>query len=248
MIYKIDNKKIKIILKNERIELPSKLKEKISENFEKMKKFGANIWNGEVICVSEVNIEDDKVDIICRKSDYAHYLYGEKIGLPRQHECRNLSAGCLIETIDGYYIIGELAENTSYPTMLQVSGGNIDKKDILNESINIEKTIKREVMEELNINLSDEKSILYNGISYLYIDDEKPSVQIFAKAKSIMTVDEMKEHFEKYYKYLKEINLEIEFKKLHFIKKCNACENLEKLDKPKRNYFRFLLQIDSKNK
>ena len=46
MIYKIENKKIKITLK----------KEKIEENFENMKKAGANIWNGEVLCVSECNI------------------------------------------------------------------------------------------------------------------------------------------------------------------------------------------------
>ena len=49
-------------------------------NFENMKKAGANIWNGEVLCVSECNIEDNKVEIICRKSNYAHYLYGERVG------------------------------------------------------------------------------------------------------------------------------------------------------------------------
>ena len=53
MIYKIENKKIKVILKDEVIKLPAKLKKDIDENFENMKKAGANIWNGEVICVSE---------------------------------------------------------------------------------------------------------------------------------------------------------------------------------------------------
>ena len=127
MIYKIENKKIQVMLKNEIIELPIKLKNKINENFENMKKTGANIWNGEVLCVSEFNIEDDKVEIICKKSDYAHYLYGERMGCPKGYECKNLSAGCLLETIDGYYIVGELDDNTSYPTMLQVTGGGIDK-------------------------------------------------------------------------------------------------------------------------
>lgn len=66
MIYKIENKKIQVILKDEIIELPIKLKDQINENFEKMKKTGANIWNGEVLCVSECNIEYDKVEIICK--------------------------------------------------------------------------------------------------------------------------------------------------------------------------------------
>lgn len=105
MIYKIENKKVQVVLKNEVIELPIKLKNKINENFENMKKTGANIWNGEVICVSECNVKDNKVEIICKKSDYAHYLYGERIGCPKEYECKNLSAGCLLETVDGYYIV-----------------------------------------------------------------------------------------------------------------------------------------------
>ena len=248
MLYKIENKKMQTILKNEIIELPIKLKEKINENFENMKKTGANIWNGEVLCVSECNIEEDKVEIICKKSNYAHYLYGEKIGCPKQYECKNLSAGCLIETMDGYYIVGELDENTSYPTMLQVTGGNIDKKDIFDNNIDVEKTIKRETMEELKINLNDKENILYNGISYLYISEEgeQPGIQLFSKAKIKMTVEEMKTHFEEYYKYLKENNLEIEFGKLHFFKKDNAPEELKKISNPRRNYLMPLLQMDFK--
>ena len=248
MIYKIENKKMKITLKNEIMELPIKLKEEINKNFENMKKTGANIWNGEVLCVSECNIEEDKIEIICKKSDYAHYLYGERIGCQKEYECKNLSAGCLLETIDGYYIVGELDKNTSYPTMLQVTGGGIDQKDIFGENIDVEKTIKREAMEELKINLNDKESILYNRMSYLYVseDNEQPGVQLFSKAKSKMTVKEMKKYFEEYYEYLKENNLEVEFKKLHFLEKDNAVEELNKLSNPRRNYLIPLLQIDSK--
>ena len=228
---------IKGSLKNGIMELPIKLKEEINKNFENMKKTGANIWNGEVLCVSECNIEEDKIEIICKKSDYAHYLYGERIGCQKEYECKNLSAGCLLETIDGYYIVGELDENTSYPTMLQVTGGGIDQKDIFGENVDVEKTIKREAMEELKINLNDKESILYNRMSYLYVseDNEQPGVQLFSKAKSKMTVEEMKKYFEEYYEYLKENNLEVEFKKLHFLEKDNAVEELNKLSNPRRN-------------
>lgn len=246
MIYKIENKKIKVILKDEVIKLPAKLKKDIDENFENMQKAGANIWNGEVICVSECNIDDDKVEIICKESDYAHYLYGERKGCSKEYECKNLSAGCLIETLDGYYVVGELDDNTSYPTMLQVTGGGIDKKDIINEKIDVEQTIVREAIEELKINLNNKKDTLYNRISYIYVseENEQPGVQLFSKAKTKMTAKEMKEHFEKYYQYLKENNLEVEFKRLHFLRKEKAIEELKKLNNPKRNYLMPLLQID----
>ena len=246
MIYKIKNKELKVILKDENIQLPQKLKEAINKNFTNMKAAGANIWNGEVLCVSEWNI-NDKVEIICKKSDYAHYLYGERIGCEGKYECKNLSAGCLLETSDGYYIVGELDNNTSYPTMLQVTGGGIDRKDITGEKINIEQTITREAEEELNINLNNKEEVVYNEISYIYISDknEQPGVEIFSKAKTKMTSKEMKNKFENYYKYLKENNLEIEFKTIHFLKKENAVEELEKLNNPRRNYLVPLLQIDS---
>lgn len=246
MIHKIENKKMEVILKNEVIKLPNELKNKINENFENMKKSGANVWNGEVLCVSECNIQENKVEIICKKSDYAHYLYGERIGCPKGYECKNLSAGCLLETIDGYYIVGELDNNTSYPTMLQVTGGGIDKTDIVEEKINIEKTIKREAREELNIDLNDKKSILYNKISYIYIseDNEQPGVQLFSKAKTKMTAEEVKKYFESYYTYLKENNLEREFGKLHFLKKEQGIKELEELKNPRRNYLAPLLKMD----
>ena len=248
MIHKIQDKKIQVVFNNEIIDLPIKLKEEINENFEKIKNTGINIWNGEVLCVSECNIGDDKVEIICKKSDYAHYLYGERIGCPRKYECKNLSAGCLLETIDGYYIVGELDNNTSYPTMLQVTGGNIDKKDIINGKIDIEQTIKREALEELNIDLNDTDNVLFNKMSYIYVSekDEQPGVQLFSKTKTKMSVEEIKNHFERYYSYLKENNLEIEFKKLHFLNKTNAIRELEKLNNPKRNYLMPLLQMDMK--
>ena len=61
-----------------------------------------------------------------------------------------------------------------------------------------------------------------------------------------MTVEEMKKYFEEYYEYLKENNLEVEFKKLYFLEKDNAVEELNKLNNPRRNYLMPLLQIDSK--
>ena len=74
MVYEIKNKEIRVILKDEKIELPKELRKKIDENFEDIKKSGANIWNGEVFCVAKIDVTDKLVEIICKKSDYAHYL------------------------------------------------------------------------------------------------------------------------------------------------------------------------------
>lgn len=250
MLYDIRGKIVNIIVKDEPMELPKELRKKISENFESMKTLGRNIWNGALLCVSNVDIGKTQVNLTCKKSDYAHYLYGEKIGCPLEYECRNLNAGCFIETIDGYYVIGELDDTTSYPNMLQTTGGGIDKKDIVDTKIDVEQTIIRETLEELNINLNDKETVLYKGLSYLFVsgENEQPGVQVFSKAQVKMTASEMEEYFERYNKYLKENKLEVEFKKLHFLKRKNAILELEKLDNPQRAYIRPLILAASKEK
>ena len=49
-------------------------------------------------------------------------------------------------------------------------------------------------------------------------------------------------------KYLKDNNLELEFSRIHFIKKDKITEELEKFKNPKREYLKSLLEIDSKEK
>ena len=82
---------------------------------------------------------------------------------------------------------------------------------------------------------------------YVTEDNEQSGVQLFSKAKTKMTAKEIRKYFESYYKYLKENNLEIEFGKLHFLKKEKAIEELKELNNPKRNYLVPLLQIDMKD-
>lgn len=250
MIKNIENKKLNIILKDEKIELPRELRERIENHWKSIKSEGTNIWNGEVICVTDIKEVGETVEITCRKSDYAHYIYGERIGIEKEYECRNLSGGVLIETKDNYYFIGELDEATSYPYMLQTSGGNIDKEDIEDGKVDIRKTIFREVKEELNIDIMDKKIAKECKLRYMYVSrpEEQPGIQIFAKVMLNMTKDELQEHFRNYLEYLRQNNLEVEFGKIHFLKVQTSIKELEKFKNPKRNYYKPLIQEDSKEK
>lgn len=248
MLYNIQNKKVNILIENTPFELPEELQEKILENFEKMRESGKNIWNGTLLCVSDINITSDTVTLTCKKSNYAHYLYGENIGCPTKYECRNLSAGCFLETIDGYFVFGELADTASFPHVLQTTGGGIDKADISDNQIRVEQTIIREALEELNINLSDRNIVSRNELSYLFVSekDEQPGVQVFSKAVLNMSANEFQEYFKRYYNYLVSNNLEIEFQRLHFLKKETAISDLENLNKPYRAYLKPLILANTK--
>lgn len=81
---------------------------------------------------------------------------------------------------------------------------------------------------------------------YISEENEQPGVQIFSKAKINMTKEEMQKHFEEYYQYLQKNNLEIEFGKLHFLKKEKAEEELQNLKNPKREYLIPIIKEDIK--
>lgn len=249
MIKNIEGTTIKVNIEEEQFELPEEIRIKIEKFWNQCKLENPNLWNGELMCVGECKMEENQIIITCKKSNYAHYLYDERIGLPKEHACSSLVAGCLLETSDNYYIVGELADNTSFPHCMQISGGSADNDDIKDGRIDIFNTIIRECQEELNISLQDKKQVEHFEIKYLCLPSEAVHTYIlFAKGKLNMTKAQMQEYYEQYLKYLKENNLEVEFGRIHFIKKGETTEELEKFKNPKRNYLKSLLEIDSKEK
>ena len=245
MLYNIKNKKITVIVEEE-YQLPEELKTAIMQHWNRVLKDGANLWNGEVLCVADIKVDENKVTLICKKSDYAHYLYEERIGCKDGYRCRNLAAGCVLETSDGYLVFGELASNMSFPHVLQTTGGGIDKEDIKDGKIDVLNTIRREAKEELGIDLDDRQDIRFNKLKYLYVSEsgEQPGVQIFTKAVVNKTVQELQEHFNQYNEYLAQNGLEQEFERLHFIKTETDIKDMGNLSNPKRIYINSIMKSE----
>ena len=142
----------------------------------------------------------------------------------------------MLETQDGYYIIGEMNETTSYPKGLQISGGNLDQNDIKqNGQVDIINNIARELKEELNIDLFDKSVVQEYKMQYM-------------KGILSITSKQMEELYNNFKILLEQTGEDIEFQKLHFIKKENALKILKSLDNPKRPYLEELIELDSKLK
>lgn len=228
--------------------LPQNLRNKIDEFWKEQVKENPNLFNGEVWNVTKMEENADKIILTLEQTDYAHYLYDERHGIEEKYACHNIAAGVYIVTKDGFAVIGELDDTTSYPKALQVSGGGIDEKeDLQNGEFDLIKTAKRELKEELNIELDNKKQIEKYNFEYIEVPEGKRhSYCVILKAYSSYTKAQLEEYFNKYYKYLEETDGEKEFKKLYFLKLGNAVKELDKLDNPKRLYVRQLLEIEDK--
>lgn len=247
MLINVENKKLEIFSNDEKINLPEDLKHKIDENWNEFIKQTPELWNGEVIYVNNVTESENEIKIYCKKTNYSHYLYDQRIGCPKEYGSYELSAGILLETLDGYYVIGKLAETTSLPNGLTIQGGGIDKKDISNGKINVISTMERELKEEINIDLKNKNQVETYEVKFISPPIDKiKTYEVCGKAKLNFTAEEVKEHYKKYENYLKENNLEIEYKELLFLKKDTAYEELIKMNNPKRKYLVELIKTDSK--
>lgn len=248
MFINLEEKDLTIKYYNEYLNLPKEIQTKIDMKWKEVKKDNPMLWDGDIFCVQDIRNTDKGIKIICKKSKYSHYLYQERVGLPQEYECRNISAGTLIETSDEYFVIGELAQKTSFPGVLQVPGGNIDNKDIKNGEIILLNTIIRETKEEIDIDLNDKNMVTKYKVIFFYNADEgiQPGLQVFATAKLTINRIDMENHFNKYYKMLEQTGREIELKKLHFLNKHKCIDEIEQLNNPKRNYLKPLLEQGSK--
>lgn len=234
------NKPIILKFEDREINLPIKLKHSIDGFWTEATKKNQNLYNGQDYVVETVKENNEKIEMIVIKSNYAHYLYDERIGI-KEEKYRSCSpwGGILLLTQDNYFVIGEMDKKTSIPYCLQIPGGGIDVKDIENGIINIESTIKRELKEELNINLED---IEYKMSFIEYPTKMRNAYGFIATGKINSTKTELEDSFEKYKEYLIKNNLEVEFSKLFFLKSENALEELDKLPNYKRPYLKELLK------
>lgn len=243
------NKKVITKTVHRKMNLPKELKENIKAFWQEQVKDNPNLFNGETWNVTKMEEQEDKVVLTLEKTDYAHYIYDERQGVSdEKYFCHNLAGGVYIVTKDGYGVLGELDDNTSYPRCLQVAGGGLDtKEDLVDNEFDLVKTAERELKEELNLELKNKNHISKYNFEYIEVPEGKRhSYCVILKAISSLTSKEIEEHFGDYKKYLEENNGEREFKKLHFFKIGRLVEQLDKLDNPKRLYVRQMFEIEDK--
>lgn len=245
MLIKI-SKSIEVILENEEIKLTEDLKNDIDFFWKELIEENPCLWDGEDVCVQDLKELENKIIITCQKTKYSHYLYDERIGIPnKKYKCSCLWGGILLKTKDKYFVLGEMAESTSVPHCLQISGGGIDKIDLEDGKINIVKSIERELKEELNLELNNLEQITDYKIKYLEVPEARRNAYgVIAVGNLNMTKQEMEEHYKEYLNYLKDNKGEIEFKSLKFIPLKNATKILNNLSNPKRIYLNDLLDFE----
>lgn len=157
IIFEFNN--IKVYYTNERKSLPIAYSEEVKKHWKSLLNSGKKFFNGDVFTINNIEFSESRVDIFVGLTDYAHFLYTINKNTYEDDDCRVIHTSVLIVTSDNKFAIGEMNEETAFPFKLQFIGGGIDKNDIKGETLDLEHNIKKEILEELGINVKD-KSIV----------------------------------------------------------------------------------------
>lgn len=249
MVIKL-NKKIEIVKIEETLKLPEDLQSQVESFWQRQVEKNPHLFNGEVWSVTKFEDLPDKIKISIQKTNYAHYLFDERVGIEGQYACYNLNCSILLETQDGYYIVGEMSETTSYPKGLQITGGTLDQNDITQDGqVDIINNVARELKEELNIDLFDKSVLQEYKMQYIEMPQQRRHAYTpMMKGILSITAKQMEEKYAEYKRSLEQSGEDVEFARLHFIKKENALEILRSLDNPKRPYLEDLIGLDQKSR
>ncbi|MBU3145442.1 NUDIX hydrolase [Clostridium sp. CF012] len=186
------NNNIKVYYTNQKKTLPVAYSEAVNKHWENLLISGKKFFNGDVFTINNIESNEDGVNIFVGLTDYAHFLYTINKNNYEDNDCRIIHTSVLIETNDNKFAIGEMNEGTAFPFKLQFIGGGIDKGDIKGEILDLEHNIKKEILEELGIEVENKSTVKSLKPCYLKSGGQSNFLSAIFKLELLIDEDELK--------------------------------------------------------
>ncbi|MEI7749912.1 MAG: hypothetical protein WCJ25_02815 [Candidatus Moraniibacteriota bacterium] len=210
-------KRLEVVFTGKKFVLPTGLQDTIDAYWNGLIADGNGYTRGEVFTISDIEETEDVTTVIVELSDYAHYLYTRRVGLPGEYACKNLHTSCLFETSDGMLVFGRMGKQTSVPGNIQCVGGGLDKDDVRGVVIDLEHNIRKELQEEVGIDVGD--SVSDFGVGYLRYDSRVHSIAAIFILKLSVSSRELSDHYGEFEAKLKDDGEQPEFESLIYVSK-----------------------------
>jgi predicted NUDIX family phosphoesterase len=214
-------KPIRLELLKEKFILPPEIQAKVDAYWEELSRKNAFFRRGEAFAITSTKEKEGVIKIEFALTDYAHYIYTRAVGMPEKYAFSNLHTSCVIETADAVLIFGRTGENTANVGIWQCVGGGLDHDDVRGSEIDLEHNIKKELREEVGIDVNEEKAVSDLKLKYLkYTSNERfSSIAAIFLLKLKLTEKEFRAHYEKFEKELSAEGKLPEFQELTYLSK-----------------------------
>ena len=151
-------KQLIVRFSNREVRLPKEIQSKIDAYWDEILASGKSYKRGEVFTVTRKEATEKAINILVEKTDYAHYLYCQNIDTLGEYGVHIIHTASLVDTSDGKTLIGKMGEQTARSGIHQLCGGGIDHADLKEGIFDFEHNIKKELQEELGIDVADTRS------------------------------------------------------------------------------------------
>lgn len=209
------NKPIRVRYEGAETQIPNELKVQIEWFWEQAMKQNNRLFRGNLFVVDERKESIEEIQISTKRIDYAYYLFAKshpELGsLPR-----SISTGAILETTDRYWLIGEMSSQTSKPGVLQIPGGAIDLQDLRGTEFSLVSAMKREIREEIGLDLAKEAVCLACEPAYVRTQG---NYGVLYRVKINLTAEDVQKEFAEHVEKLIKSDEEVEFSSLTFVKK-----------------------------
>lgn len=168
---------IVVKISNDPLVLPQRIRNRIDDHWKQKTSYNDQLYNGVIYSINNISLGEDSVTIDLGKSDYAHYVYTLDGKCENDLSCRAVAVGALIKTSDNKLALGKMANHTSFPNVIQCPGGCIEFEDSHLGIIDPLRTLRRELLEEIGIDIDGievakpyiivRKNLSYIGLCYV---------------------------------------------------------------------------------
>lgn len=196
-IYRFSNN-VKVRYTNKKVTLPKEYSDVMEVYWNSLLENGKKFFRGDVFTIKNISHYDENVFINVELTDYAHFLYTLHRNEFDEHDCRVISTSVLVETSDEKFVVGVAGKDTYAPQKLQFPGGGIDKADLNGEWLDLEHNIRKEILEELGIDIDDKN--IFKEFRPCFIKDGGRTNFLSAIYKLDLSIDgkELIDRFERF--------------------------------------------------
>lgn len=216
----INDRELNIKYSGVTLAIPSYVRKAIDKHWLKITAEQGFLFNGDVFPVKRILINNDRISIKIRRSDYAHYMATRNDIVEVQHDpCNILYTGIVLQTSDNYFALAETAVHTSKPDRIQLIGGNVDADDINEDkTVNIDGNAAKELFEEIGLDVNNpDHGISLKPTILKKANNPKTTTGIFYLAKTALDRTAVKNLLSKHNDELRQKNIKVEIKELIFV-------------------------------
>lgn len=126
---------------------------KILSHFETARQSKPSLWNGDILLMHEYRLSGDLFEGSYFRTDFASFLAWRDWGFPDGAVCNCFALGALRGS-DGGFVLGVMSAGTANEGRIYFPGGTPDPKDIVNDRVDLEASVARELAEETGLDMS----------------------------------------------------------------------------------------------